>query len=166
MFQLLFPRWRKKNKRFDLLSWAIAFAVAIAVGFALPQSAEQQSAIAILVCFATRNILAVVFNRLFVDSVIGSVRLDYNDIEWQFRKLFKDDAILFHKRTENNAHNFEFPDHKLRVSLHDRSTTRGEKRRPIAQIKFHQVTSQNRPFVDTLTNAIDEMADQPAEESS
>ncbi len=163
MLQLLFPHWQKQNKRWKEFIWIGAAIVAFTVAmFFQALGPEQMGAIAIAIYFPLSFMSTFIINRLFADSLVGTFRVNFQELDHDLRLLLKQRSILNYRKAVKDVYSYEFPSHHLMMSVQPYVIVQRSGRKPsfATTVSFHQLNNRNKAFVGQLTEAINEMVKQ------
>ncbi|MCA9930038.1 MAG: hypothetical protein KC419_16255 [Anaerolineales bacterium] len=154
-------RWQKQHIHFQRIVWAVSAIISIlliilllSLGFGI----EVAGVFFILVFVIMRVLLAFIFKNRFANSMVRILKFDYEEIERDFRFVFKDKNISFKQKSEEDAYHYEFPWHRLSMTVQPYWLS-PDKEQPAAKVTLHELTAKNEAFAEMLADAIDEMAD-------
>ena len=154
-------RWQKQHIHFQSIVWAVSAVISILLiilllllGFEV----EVASVFFIVVFAIMRISLAFIFKNRFANSMVRILNFNYEEIERDFRIVFKNKNIRFYRRSEEDAYRYEFPGHNLSMTAKPYwLSPDGEK--PVTKVTLHELTTKNEAFAEMLADSIDEMAD-------
>ena len=154
-------RWQKQHIHFQSIVWAVSAVISILLiilllllGFRI----EVASVFFIVVFAIMRISLAFIFKNRFANSMVRILNFNYEEIERDFRIVFKNKNIRFYRRSEEDAYRYEFPGHNLSMTAQPYwLSPDGEK--PVTKVTLHELTTKNEAFAEMLADSIDEMAD-------
>ncbi len=154
-------RWQKQHIHFQSIVWASSAIISILfmillllLGFRI----EMAGIFFIVVFVITRLLLAFAFKNRYGNSMVRILKFDYEDIERDFRILFKDKNIRFYRKSKDDAYYYEFPGHSLSMTAQPYWLS-GDKG-PVTKVTLYELTAQNEAFAEMLAESIDEMANQ------
>ena len=162
-------RWKKQNSFIRNVGFAITLVISGLLGLLfLSLGFEKGGIISLLVGFLG-FILTLTLSKRKPKSMVRILRFDYEEIERDFRLLFKDNYIRYIRKKEDDAYRYEFPGHSLSMiiqpyTIHsynyflDRQLTR----QPTIEVTLGELNAKNKEFAEMLAESIDEMADQRA----
>ncbi len=163
-------RWEKQNTaRFNIAFWIVLVSI-MAIGFpaALFGLTGWSAVIASIIALITGFVLAFILVRRQADSMIRVIKFAYQDIERDFRILFKVNNIQFNRKTEEDAFQYFFPGNTLSMTIQPYSLlnlgVKGQKELilPATKITLGELNAENEAFADKLAKLIDEMENQQA----
>lgn len=156
-------RWQKQHIHFQSLVWGSSAIISILfmillllLGFQI----EMAGVFFIVVFVIMRLLLAFIFKNRYGNSMVRILKFDYEEIERDFRILFKDRNIRFYRKSEDDAYYYEFPGHRLSMTAQPYWLS-GDKK-PVTKVTLYELTAKNEAFAEMLAESIDEMADQRA----
>ncbi len=157
-------RWQKQHIHFQRIVWAVSAVISILLiillvllGFRI----EVAGVFFIVVFAITRVSLAFIFKNRYANSMVRILKFDYEEIERDFRIVFKNKNIRFHRRSEEDAYCYEFPGHSLSMTAQPYWLSPDGKRQ-VTKVTLHELTAKNEAFAEMLADSIDEMADRRA----
>lgn len=163
MLERLFGRWRKRNTPLQNYTWIMAAVFAFAIPLLFTSiTVEQQGAIGICIFFAVNVLLAILINRFLSNTIVGGLRFDYKDLEWQVRKRLTDQSIMFNRKVETESVVFEFPVEQIALTIEPYNLFGQGKATTLAcKVTLFKVTASNRDFAQKICDTIDQVADTP-----
>ena len=156
-------RWQKQNIYFQPIVWsasAIISFLAVIILFSLGWGVEVASASFLVSFVALRIFLAFVLKNRFTNSMVRVLKFDYEEIERDFRIVFKNKFIRFHRTSEDDFYLYEFPGRNLSMKVQPYWLNSDMRQPPATKVTLRLVNAQNKEFAEMLANSIDEMADQ------
>ena len=98
--------------------------------------------------------------RKNAETMTRVLRQDYEEIERDFRMIFKDHNIRYYRRMDEDAYAYEFPGRSLTMRVepyvfHNLLLSRTGNPNPAACIHLRKVNSQNAQFAEFLAETID-----------
>ena len=114
----------------------------------------------ILAFFLLRVTLAFVFKNRFGNSLIRVLKFDFEELERDFRFVFKEQSIRFLRTMEEETYFYEFPGHNLTMTVEPFWVSADMK--PATKVTLHLLNQQNQAFAFKLAEAIDAMAERRA----
>lgn len=159
-------RWEKQNtSRFNIAFWVLLVSI-FAIGFpAALLGLEGRSALAAsIIGLMAGIVLAFVLLRRYANSMIRVLKFDYEDIERDFRLLFKDNNIPFNRKNEEEAFRYNFPGQNLSMTIQPYQLlnlgVEDQKALilPATKITLGELNAENQAFAEKLAGLIDEMA--------
>ena len=161
-------RWQKQHIHFQRIVWAVSAAISILLiilllsfGFGI----EVAGVFFILVFGIMRVSLAFIFKNRYANSMVRILKFDYEEIERDFRIVFKNKNIRFYRRSEEDAYRYEFPGHRLSMTIPPYWLS-PDSERPFTKVTLYELTAKNEAFAEMLAGSIDEMADRRANNES
>ena len=161
-------RWQKQHIHLQRIVWAVSAVISILLiilllllGFEV----EVASVFFIVVFAIMRISLAFIFKNRFANSMVRILKFDYEEIERDFRIVFKNKNIRFYRRSEEDAYRYEFPGHNLSMTAKPYWLS-PDSERPATKVTLYELTAKNEAFAEMLADSIDEMADRRANNES
>lgn len=158
-------RWQKQHIYFQPIVWAISAVVSLLLiilllllGFAI----EVAGVFFILVFAITRVSLAFILKNCFANSMVRILKFDYEEIERDFRTLFKNKYIRFYRKSEEDAYHYDFPGHSLSMIVQSYWLPVDVNPKPVTKVTLRVLNAKNKEFAEMLAGSIDEMANQRA----
>lgn len=160
-------RWQKQNRSKLSTALLILFVSIFAIGY--PASLFNLDGImAVVVSFvgALGGIaLAFFLIKRNASSLVRVLRFDYEEIERDFRLLFKKNHIQYQRQEEDDGYRYDFPGHELSMtirpySLHNFNFNRQNNKQPATLVTLGKLNDKNEPFAGKLASLIDHMAKQ------
>lgn len=155
-------RWQKQHIHFWGIVWGVSAVLSIlllivllSLGFGL----EVAGVFFIVVFVIMRVSLAFIFNNRFGNSMVRVLKFDYEEIERDFRIIFKNKNISFKRTSEEDAYRYDFPWHGLSMIVEPHWLSY-ESKQPATKVTLRVLNAKNKAFAEMLAEAIDEMADQ------
>ncbi len=158
-------RWQKQNLNFQKAVWGVSAVIAILVVIlmVLLGYSIEVAGVFFLVIFAVLRIsLAFIFKNRFANSMVRVLKFEYEEIERDFRFVFKDKNILFYRKSEDETYYYEFPGRGLRMTVEPYWPTLDMNAPPVTKVTLYEMTAKNKEFAEMLAGAIDEMAEHRA----
>ena len=153
-------RWQKQHIHFQSIVWGVSAVIStllmillLLLGFQL----EMAGIFFILIFAILRISLAFILKNRYANSMVCILRFDYEEIERDFRILFKNKYIRFHRKSEDDAYYYEFPGYNLGMTAQPYWVS-GEKK-AVTKVTLYELTAKNEAFAEMLAEAIDEMAE-------
>jgi len=158
--------WQKQNTNMRNIVRVIALVIAILLSLIFVSFEVLKITAASLIFLAifmiTEVTLAFAFKNRYANSMVRVLKLDYEEIERDFRIVFKDNHIRFYRQSEEDAYSYEFPGHSLNMTVQPHWIQRDPTSQPVTKVTLHELTAKNEAFAEMLAESIDEMAIQPA----
>lgn len=157
------PQWQKQNLNLWKVVWAISAVISlllIILLLSLGFSIEVAGVFFIVVFVIMRVLLAFIFKNRYANSMVRILKFDYEEIERDFRFVFKKKHIQYKQKIEDDAYGYEFPWRKLSMTV--QPYWRSNDMKPVTKVTLHKLTPKNEEFAEMLAEAIDEMAYQRA----
>lgn len=155
-------RWQRQNIYFQPIVWAasaiISFLVVIVL-FSLGWGVEVASASFLVAFVALRILLAFVLKNRFTNSMVRILKFDYEELEREFRIVFKNKFIRFHRKSEDDAYLYDFPGRNLSMMVQPYWLNSDMSQPPATKITLRVLNAKNKEFAEMLADSIDEMAD-------
>jgi hypothetical protein len=157
-------RWQKQHIHFQRIVWAVSAVIAtlliilmLLLGFGI----EVAGVFFILVFAIMRVSLAFIFKNRYANSMVRVLKFNYEEIERDFRVVFKNKNIRFYRRSEEDTYRYEFPGHSLSMTVQPYWLSPDNKQ-PVTKLTLYELTAKNEAFAEMLAESIDEMANQRA----
>jgi hypothetical protein len=106
--------------------------------------------------------LAFILKNRFANSMVRILKFDYEELERDFRIVFKNKYIRFYRRSEEDAYRYEFPGHRLSMTVQPYWLFSDMNPQPATLVTLRLLNAKNKAFAEMLADSIDEMADQRA----
>ncbi len=154
-------RWQKQHIHFQRNVWGGSALISILLTILLllfGLRIEMVGMFFIVVFAITRISLAFIFKNRFANSMVRILKFDYEEIERDFRIVFKNKNISFKKKSEEDAYSYEFPWHRLSMTVQPYWLSPDSE--PVTKVTLYELTAKNKAFAETLAESIDEMANQ------
>lgn len=99
--------------------------------------------------------------KLNAEMMTRILRNDYEEIERDFRVIFKENHIRYYRRVEEDSYYYEFPGRSLTMRVepyifHNLLFVKQQNPQPAASIRLSDVTTKNVEFANFLADSIDE----------
>jgi hypothetical protein len=155
-------RWQKQHIHFQRIVWAVSAVVSILLiilllllGFRI-----EVAGVFFIVVFAIMRVsLAFIFKNRYANSMVRILKFDYEEIERDFRIVFKNKNIRFYRRSEEDTYRYEFPGRSLSMTVQPYWLS-PDNEKPVTKVTLYELTAKNEAFAEMLADSIDEMADQ------
>lgn len=158
-------RWQKQHLHFRDIIWAVSAVISLLVvilllllGFRI----EVAGIFFILIFVVLRIVLAFIFNNRFANSMVRILKFDYEDIERDFRLVFKNHHIRYYRKLEEEAYRYEFPGRHLSMTVEPYWLSSDMAQQPVTKVTLRVLNAKNKEFAEMLAESIDNMADQRA----
>ncbi|MCA9952787.1 MAG: hypothetical protein KDE48_24225 [Anaerolineales bacterium] len=152
--------WQKQHIHFQRIVWGVSAIISLLLiilllllGFEI----EVAGVFFILVFAIMRVSLAFIFKNRYGNSLVRILKFDYEEIERDFRIVFKNKNIRFYRRSEEDSYRYEFPGRSLNMTVQPYWLSPESK--PVTKVTLHELTAKNKEFAEMLAESIDEMAD-------
>lgn len=155
--------WQKLN--FHIREVGLSITVGLAILLALLTSmlrlVERSELIAVLVLVVGSAISIIVSDR-YAKSKVRTLKYEYEEIERDFRFLFKAKHIPFNRRREECGYRYDFPGHGLNMTIehYEVPDVHLQIMQSFTQVKLNEIDDENQAMADRLAMAIDEMVNQ------
>ncbi len=152
-------RWQKQHIHFQRIVWGVSAVIAlllIILLLLLEFAIEVAGVFFIVVFVLMRVLLAFIFNNRFANSMVRILKFEHEEIERDFRIVFKNKNIRFHRKTEEDAYRYEFLGRSLCMTVQPYWLSH-ESKQPVTKVTLYEVTAKNKAFAEMLAEAIDEM---------
>ena len=155
-------RWQKQHIYFQSIVWGVSavfsfllIILLLSLGFGI----EVAGVFFIVFFVMTRILLAFIFKNRYANSMVRVLKFDYEEIERDFRMVFKDKNIRFYRTTEEDAYCYDFPGHSLSMTVQPHWLSYDSKK-PATKVTLRVLNAKNKAFAEMLAASIDEMANQ------
>lgn len=109
-----------------------------------------------IVIFAIIRIsLAFIFKDRYGNAMVRILKFDYEEIERDFRIVFKNQNIRFYRKFEEDGYCYEFPGHNLTMTAKPYWLSGDIP--PCTKVTLYAVNAKNEAFAEILATSIDEM---------
>lgn len=112
--------------------------------------------------------VSIAIGNRYAKSMVRILKFDYKEIERDFRLLFKENHIQYHRKTEEEVYRYNLLGHRLSLTLEQyqilNTGVKGQKTwsLPATQVTLSELNTKNQAFAERLADLIDEMADRLA----
>lgn len=157
--------WQKQHIYFRSIVWGVSAVTSILLLIlllSLGLGIEEAGALFIVVFFIMRISLAFILKNRYANSMVRILKFDYEELERDFRTVFKNKYIRFYRRSEEDAYRYEFPGHSLSMTAQPYWLSSDMDRQPVTKVTLRVLNAKNKAFAEMLAESIDEMADQRA----
>ena len=154
--------WQKQNIHFQRNVWGVSAVISlllIIIMLALGFGIEVAGVFFIITFAVTRISLAFIFKNRYANSMVRILKFDYEEIERDFRIVFKNNNIRFNRKSEEEAYRYEFPGYSLSMTVQPYWLTI-DNQQAATLLTLRILTAKNEAFADMLAASIDEMAAQ------
>jgi hypothetical protein len=155
-------RWQKQHIHFQGIVWGISAVISILLvilllllGFRM----EVAGVFFILIFVIMRISLAFLLKNRLANSMVRILKFDYEEIERDFRIVFKENNIRFYRKSEEDAYHYEFPGHNLNMIAQPYWLS-SDIKQPVTKVTLRVLNAKNKEFAEMLADSIDEMAEQ------
>jgi len=158
-------RWQKQHIHFQRIVWAASAVISILLIILLLSLGLgiEVAGVFFLVVFAIMRIsLAFIFKNRYANSMVRILKFDYEEIERDFRTVFKNKYIRFRRRSEEDSYCYEFPGRSLSMTVQPYWLSSDMNQQPVTKVTLHELTAKNEEFAEMLAESIDEMVNQRA----
>ena len=160
-------RWDKQNSdRFNIAFWTLLVSIMV-IGFPawLFELKGWSALIASIVGFLGGVVLAFTLLKSQANSMVRVLKFSCQEVERDFRFLFKDNNIHFYRKTEEDAFRYYFPGHSnlgMTIQRYELLNlgVKGQNKMilPATKITLGDLDEENKAFAEKLAGLIDEMA--------
>ena len=109
-----------------------------------------------------RIALALIFKNRYANSMVRILKFDYEEIERDFRIVFKKNNIRFYRKSEEDVYCYEFPGRSLSMTVQPYWLSSDINLQPVTKVTLRVLNAKNKAFAEMLADSIDELADQRA----
>jgi hypothetical protein len=156
--------WQKQNIHFQRNIWGISAGISLlpiiillVLGFGI-----EVAGVFFLITFVILRIaLAFIFKNRYANSMVRVLKFDYEELERDFRIVFKNSNIRFNRKLEEEAYHYEFPGHRLIMNV-EPYWLHMDNQQAATLVTLRVLTTENEAFADMLAEAIDDMVEQRA----
>lgn len=160
-------RWQKHDLFIRNVGLGVTFCAAILLALLASLQGEGQGVEMVGMAVAVLGIwLSLAVGKRYAKSMIRVLKFDYEEIERDFRLLFKENNIRFSRKMEASIYRYDFFGHSLSMTVEPYGLMNlglGDGKSmilPATQITLGKLDAKNQAFADKLANLIDEMANQ------
>ena len=156
-------RWQKQHIHFRRIVWGVSAAISIVLIIlllSLGYRAEVAGIFFIFIFVITRVLLAFLFNNRYANSMVRILKFNYEELERDFRTVFKNKYIRFYRKTEEDAYCYEFPGHSLSMTVQPYWLPSDITPQAVTKVTLQILTAKNKEFAEMLADSIDEMVEQ------
>ncbi len=157
-------RWKKQNSFIRNTGFAISIVVSALLVLLFVSLGFEKGGIISLLVAILGFILTLILSNRKPKSMIRILSFDYEEIERDFRLLFKENYIRYIRKKEDDAYRYEFPGHSLSMTIQsytvhnynyfvDRQLTK----QPTTEVALGELNEKNKEFAEKLAESIDEM---------
>ena len=157
---MISSHWQKQHVNFQSIVWGASATISILLiilmlllGFGI----EMAGIFFILVFAILRISLAFIFKNRYANSMVRILKFDYEEIERDFRILFKNKNIRFYRKFEEDAYCYEFPGYNLTMTA--KPYWLSSDLPSCSKVTLSVINAKNEAFAEMLANSIDEMAE-------
>ena len=157
-------RWQKQHIYFQSIIWAISAIISfllLILFLSLNLGIEMAGVLFIAIFAITRVSLAFILKNRYANLMVRVLKFDYEEIERDFRIVFKNNHIRYYRKSEEDAYRYEFPGHNLSMTVQPHWLSY-ESKQPATKVTLRVLNAKNKAFAEMLAASIDEMADQRA----
>lgn len=154
-------RWQKQHIYFQQIVWAASAIIStllIIISLSLGVGAEAAGVLFIVIFVIMRVTLAFFLKNRFSNSMVRILKFNYEDLERDFRIMFKNKYIRFRRKSEDETYCYEFPGHSLSMIVQPYWIDMN--RKPVTKVTLRVLNAKNKAFAEMLADSIDKMADQ------
>lgn len=157
-------RWQKQHIHFRSIVWSVSAVISILLIIlllSLGLGIEVAGVFFILVFVIMRVSLAFILKNRFANAMVRVLKFDYEEIERDFRTVFKNKYIRFYRKSEEDAYCYEFPGHSLSMTVQPYWVS-SDMEQSATLLTLRILNAKNKAFAEMLADSIDEMVDQRA----
>ena len=158
-------RWQRQHPYFWRIVWASSAVISILLiilllplGFRI----EVAGVFFLLVFAIVRVLLAYIFKNRNANSMVRVLKFHPEEIERDFRIVFKNRNIRFYRKSEEDVYWYEFPGRSLNMTVQPYWLYSDVNQQPVTKVTLRVLNAKNIEFAEMLAASIDEMADQRA----
>lgn len=156
-------RWQKQNLNFWKYVWGISAVITLLLVILLVSlgliGMETGGILFLIVFMVMRLLLAFIFKNRYANSMVRVLKFDYEELERDFRIVFKNNNIRFNRKLEEESYHYEFPGHRLRMNVEPYWLSM-DNQQAATFVTLRILTAKNEAFADMLAEAIDDMVAQ------
>ena len=156
--------WQKQHIYFRSIVWATSAVISVlliilllSLGFEI----EVAGVFFIVIFVIMRVSLAFILKNRFANSMVRILQFNYEELERDFRTVFKNKYIRFYRQLEEDAYHYEFPGHSLSMFVQPYWLS-SDKPQPATLVTLRILNAENKAFAKMLADSIDEMVAQRA----
>ena len=155
-------RWQKQNTHIQNIVRIIAFVISILLSILFLSlkllDIVNLSLIFLTIFMITEVSWLFILKNHFADSLVRVLKFDYEELDWDFRMLFKNNQIRFYRELKDDSYRYEFPGHSLFMTVQRHWISRDQLIPAATKITLHKVIAKNEAFAQTLADTLDDMA--------
>ncbi|KAA3662946.1 MAG: hypothetical protein DWQ04_12020 [Chloroflexi bacterium] len=122
---------------------------------------ETAGVIFIAVFVIMRILLAFILKNRFANSMVRILKFNFEELERDFRIVFKNKNIRFYRKSEEEAYRYEFPGRRLSMNVQPYWLSPDSKQ-SATKVTLRLLNAKNKEFAEMLADSIDEMVNQRA----
>lgn len=156
-------RWQKQHIHFRSIVWGVSTVISIfliILLLSLGYRAEVAGVFFILIFVITRVLLAFLLNNRYANSMVRILKFNTEELERDFRTVFKNKYIRFYRKSEEDAYRYEFPGHNLSMTVQPYWLPSDISPKAVTKVTLQLLTAKNNEFAEMLAVSIDEMVAQ------
>ncbi|MCB9418937.1 MAG: hypothetical protein H6667_03990 [Ardenticatenaceae bacterium] len=157
-------RWQKQYIYLRSIVWGASAVIAILLFIilvSLGMGIDAAGGLFIVVFFTIRVSLAFILKNRYANSMVRILKFDYEELERDFRTVFKNKYIRFRRKSEEDVYSYEFPGHNLSMIVQPYWLS-SDITQPVTLVTLRILNAKNEAFAEMLAESIDEMAEQRA----
>lgn len=163
---MISSHWQKQNMNIRNIVRVISLIISILLSIAFVMvgllDITETSLLFLVLFMITEVAWAFALKNRYANSLVRVLKFDYEEIERDFRMVFKDKHIRFYRKLEEDAYRYEFPGYGLMMTVQPHWVIKDLNVPPVTKVTLHELTAKNKAFAKLLAESIDEMADQRA----
>lgn len=156
--------WQKQHIYFQRIVWSISAVLTILLFIlllSLEVGMETAGVIFIAVFVIMRILLAFILKNRFANSMVRILKFNFEELERDFRIVFKNKNIRFYRKSEEEAYRYEFPGRRLSMNVQPYWLSPDSKQ-SATKVTLRLLNAKNKEFAEMLADSIDEMVNQRA----
>ena len=162
-------RWQKHDFYIRNVGMGITLGIALLLAFLTSLLGLGRPGILVVGIVAVVGMMvSITIGNRYARSMVRILKFEYEEIERDFRILFKDNHIQFHRKTEEDVYRYNFLGHRLSMTIEPyqilNPVEEGQTTWFLAatQVTLSELNTKNQAFAEKLADLIDEMAEQLA----
>lgn len=162
--------WQKQDFYLRNVGSAITLGVALFLAFLTSLLGLGRLSVPIVgVVLLVGMSASVIIGSRYGRTMVRILKFEPEEIERDFRLLFKDNFIQFHRREEEEGYRYDLLGHGLSMTIEPYEiASTGEEGRPTwflpgTRVTLSELNTRNQAFAEKLAGLIDEMAVRLAE---
>ncbi|MCA9919334.1 MAG: hypothetical protein KC445_15350 [Anaerolineales bacterium] len=153
--------WQRQNIYFKQIVWGVSIGLSLVlliIFLLLGFEATVAGEFFIIFFFATRILLAFILKNRYANSMVRILKFNYEELEREFRLVFKDKVIRYHRKMDEDTYSYEFPGHNLRMIVEPYWLFMDQSQKSATKVTLRELNANNEAFGNMVADSINEMA--------